>query len=231
MSPPRASWLARLLVSEVRALAKPPGTGTHTPAGAPVRVGDFERSDHATSPPTIQAVAAGAFAATVVIMPIDLAHEAAQDDPTEGRPRNPGRPITGRLADGSLFTGAISNLRASVVDGELTLTGTLTRTDPPVGSQQFTQQFTQTLSLSQLYVNYACSVLILDLGPLHLDQIGSTVKVIPIELSVEPGTESGSANLLPAMFGWLAGLLDNDGPVEGISTLLNRIFPRLGLRH
>lgn len=161
-------------------------------------------------------------------MPIDAAQGAApQGDPTKRRPGNAGRPITGRLADGSPFTGTISNLRTNVVDGQLTLTGTLTATDPPGDSQQFDQ----TLSLSQLYVNYACNVLILDPGPLHLDQTGSTVRVTPMELSAEAAAESRSATLLPALFGWLAGLLDNEGPVEGISTLLNRIFPRLGLRH
>lgn len=161
-------------------------------------------------------------------MPIDVTQGAApQGDPTKGRPRNAGRPITGRLADGGPFTGVISNLRTNVVDGQLTLTGTVTATDPPGDSEQFDQ----TLSLSQLYINYAGNVLILDLGSLHLDQTGSTVRVIPMELRVESAAESRSATLLPALFGWLAGLLDNEGPVEGISTLLNRIFPRLGLRH
>lgn len=136
------------------------------------------------------------------------------------------QPITGRLPDGTLIAGAIDNLRSNAVDGNLTLSGTLTLTDPPGASQQFSQ----TLTLSQLYVNSTSSVLILDLGALELDQIGSTIKLIPVELTVESEAESGSASLLPAMFGWLAGLLDNEGPVEGISTLLNRIFTSLGLR-
>lgn len=162
------------------------------------------------------------------MMPIDVARQAAADG-GRAHDRSPETTlqITGRLADRSLVTAAISDLSSSVVDGELTLTGILTPPDPPVGPQQFAK----TVSLSQLYVNSACSVLIVDLGQLSFDHIGSTVNVIPIELRSHPHADSGSASLLPAMFGWLAGLLDSDGPIEGISTLLNRIFTNLGLRH
>lgn len=159
-------------------------------------------------------------------MPIDPAHDSPQAPPTGSQSANRGQPIRGRLGDGTLITGAINKLRSSTVDGNLTLTGTLTLTDPPGGSQQFSQ----TMTLSQLYVNSTSTVLILDLGALDLDQIGSTIKLIPVELTVDSEAEWGSASLLPAMFGWLAGLLDHEGPVEGISTLLNRILTSLGLR-
>lgn len=157
-------------------------------------------------------------------MPID----PDQDPPptTGSQPGNRGQPIAGRLPDETLTTGAIENLRSTTAQGNLTLTGTLTLTDPPGGSHQFRQ----TLTLSQLYVNTASTVLILDLGTLDLDQIGSTIKLIPVELTVDPEEESGSTSLLPAMYGWLSGLLDHDGPVEGVATLLNRIFTSLGLR-
>lgn len=177
------------------------------------------------SPPATQPAPAGESVPTVSRMPIDPAQDPPP--PTGGRSAHRGQSIAGRLADGTLVTGAINNLRSTTVDGKLTLTGTLTLTDPPGGSQQFRQ----TLTLSQLYVNTASTVLILDLGTLDLDQIGSTIKLIPVELTIEPDAESGSASLLPGMFGWLAGLLDNEGPVERISTLLNRTFTSLGLRH
>lgn len=88
-------------------------------------------------------------------------------------------------------------------------------------------KFSQALAVNQLAVNNSCSVLTLNLGPLHLDLLGLVVDLAPVNLNITavPGADNLLGNLLCAV----AGLLDNGGPVQGISGLLNRILTGLGL--
>jgi hypothetical protein len=131
-------------------------------------------------------------------------------------------PVSGTLADGTAFTGQISNLTASVVDGVLQVTGTITGTGLPAGGTTFTAP------IQDLQANGSCTILTLDLGPLHLDLLGLVIDLAPVNLDVT--AVPGSGNLLGNLLCAVAGLLDTGaGGLNGVVTLLNRLLSGLGL--
>lgn len=131
-------------------------------------------------------------------------------------------PVTGTLTNTagvtSPFSGTLSNLSTSVVNGVLQLTGTLTSSALPGGAVNFALPITP---------NATCNILSLNLGPLHLDLLGLVVDLNPVILNItaQPGPGQLLGNLLCAV----AHLLDNNGPLTGISALLNRLLTGLGL--
>src|SRR3954453_13499893 len=78
-------------------------------------------------------------------------------------------PVTGTLPDGTAFTGQLSNLTTSVVNGVLQLSGTGARHGPPAGGDSVTAP------ILDVTTNTACQLLNLDLCPLHLDLLGLVV--------------------------------------------------------
>lgn len=129
--------------------------------------------------------------------------------------------VTGTLQDGTVFTGAISDLTARTVDGALTLTGTITGTGLPAGGVPFTT------TITDLAVGQACTILDLTLGPIHLDLLGLVIDLNQVELDIT--AVPGAGNLLGNLLCAIAGLLDNGGPLQGIGALLNRLLTGLGL--
>ncbi|MFQ6171293.1 ABC transporter substrate-binding protein [Oryzobacter sp. R7] len=131
-------------------------------------------------------------------------------------------PVTGTLPDGTQFTGALSNLTTSVVDGVLTLSGTITGTGLPAGGTTFTAP------IQDLAATDGCRILTLDLGPLNLDLLGLVVDLSPISLDVT--AVPGAGNLLGNLLCAVAGLLDGPGgALNGVVALLNRLLTGLGL--
>jgi hypothetical protein len=131
-------------------------------------------------------------------------------------------PVTGTLPDGTAFTGAISNLTASVVNGVAQLSGTITGTGLPAGGTTFTAP------IQNLQAPSGCQILTLNLGPLHLDLLGLVVDLAPVNLDIT--AVPGAGNLLGNLLCAVAGLLDNPGnPLNGIIALLNRLLTGLGL--
>ncbi|WP_238384622.1 ABC transporter substrate-binding protein [Segeticoccus rhizosphaerae] len=130
--------------------------------------------------------------------------------------------MTGTLQDGSTFTGQLSNLSTSVVNGVLQLSGTITGTGLPTAGTTFTAPI-QDLTAA----GTGCSVLDLDLGPLHLDLLGLVVDLAPVHLDIT--AVPGAGNLLGNLVCAVAGLLDQNGPLTGVSALLNRLLTGLGL--
>ena len=130
-------------------------------------------------------------------------------------------PVTGTLPDGTTFTGQLSNLTASVVNGALTLTGTITSPQLPGGSDTFSAP------IQNLVTPNGCTILTLDLGPLHLDLLGLVIDLAPVNLDVT--AVPGAGNLLGNLLCAIAGLLDGGGPLQGIVALLNRLLTGLGL--
>lgn len=126
-------------------------------------------------------------------------------------------PVTGTL-NGAPFSGTLSNLSTSVVNGALQLTGTLTSSALPGGSVPFTVPITPTA---------ICSVLSLNLGPLHLNVLGLVIDLNPVILNIT--AQPGPGQLLGNLVCSVAHLLDNGGPLTGISALLNRLLTGLGL--
>jgi hypothetical protein len=132
-------------------------------------------------------------------------------------------PVTGTLPDGTAFTGQLSNLTTSVVNGVLQLSGTITGTGLPPGGTPFTAP------IQNLAVGGSCTILTLDLGPLHLDLLGLVVDLAPVHLNIT--AQQGPGNLLGNLLCAVAGLLDNTGAgsLNGITALLNRLLTGLGL--
>jgi hypothetical protein len=131
-------------------------------------------------------------------------------------------PVTGTLPNGTAFTGALSNLTTSVVGGVLTLTGTVTGTGLPAGGTPFTAP------IQDLVTPAGCTILTLDLGPLHLDLLGLVIDLAPINLDIT--AVPGAGNLLGNLLCAIAGLLDGPGgALNGIAALLNRLLTGLGL--
>jgi len=131
-------------------------------------------------------------------------------------------PVTGTLPGGAAFTGTLSNLTTSVVNGVVQLSGTITGTGLPAGGTAFTAP------IQGLSATGGCSILTLNLGPLHLDLLGLVVDLAPVSLNVT--AVPGAGNLLGNLLCAVAHLLDSSGsPVGGISALLNRLLTGLGL--
>jgi hypothetical protein len=131
-------------------------------------------------------------------------------------------PVTGTLPDGTAFTGQLSNLTASVVNGVLQLSGTITGTGLPAGGTTFTAP------IQDLVTPNGCTILTLDLGPLHLDLLGLVIDLAPVNLDIT--AVPGAGNLLGNLLCAIAGLLDGPGgALGGIAALLNRLLTGLGL--
>lgn len=130
-------------------------------------------------------------------------------------------PVRGTLPNGSAFTGALSNLSVTNVGGVPTLSGTITGTGLPAGGTTFTAP------IQNLDTGSACNVLNLDLGPLHLDLLGLVIDLAPVHLDIT--AVPGAGNLLGNLLCSVAHLLDNNGPVNGVVALLNRLLTGLGL--
>lgn len=121
------------------------------------------------------------------------------------------------------FVGEISDLTVRTVDGVLQLTGTISGTldGVPIAATPFTT------TIDNLQANDACTILDLDLGPLHLDLLGLVVDLNEVQLDIT--AVPGAGNLLGNLLCAVAGLLDRDGPLQGIGALLNRLLTGLGL--
>jgi hypothetical protein len=128
-------------------------------------------------------------------------------------------PVTGSLNGLPGFTGTLSNLTTTVVNGVLTLTGTLNGTGL-TGGVPFSAPLTAV-------TNPSCTILTLDIGAINLNALGLVVHLAPVSLDVT--AVPGAGNLLGNLLCAVAHLLDNGGPLQGIAALLNRLLTGLGL--
>ena len=169
----------------------------------------------------IVGLATSAVLATGVSLPADAASARSGAPVSSAAQTVAGAiPVTGTLADGSTFTGQITDLSTSVVNGVLMATGTLTGTGLPAGGTTFTTPI-------QNVATTGCSVLDLDLGAIHLDLLGLVVDLAPVHLDIT--AQPGSGQLLGNLLCAVTHLLDNNGGLSGISALLNRLLTGLGL--
>jgi len=169
----------------------------------------------------IRVAAPAAMAGALAFFPTTVTQASSA---TEGRVIAP-RPVSDLVIDvtgtlgGAPFVGQITNLDTSVVSGVLQLAGTLTGTGLPAGGIDFL------LPITDLLVNDACTILDLDLGPLHLDLLGLVIDLNAIHLDIT--AVPGAGNLLGNLLCAVAGLLDNGGPLQGITALLDRLLAGL----
>ena len=134
-------------------------------------------------------------------------------------------PVTTTSPGGGTFTGTVTNLVFSNVNGVLnvagTLNGTLTSATGAV-TQIVNAAFSTTASATG-----TCQVLALTIGAIHLNLLGLIVDLNPIVLNIT--AQAGPGNLLGNLLCAVAHLLDNNGPVSGIAGLLNNIVRQIGL--
>lgn len=136
-------------------------------------------------------------------------------------------PVTGTDATGAGFVGQISDLTVRTVNGALQLTGSITGSLTNATGVVTPVSDTFTATIADLAVGDACDILTLDLGPLHLDVLGLVIDLNEINLDIT--AVPGAGNLLGNLLCAVAGLLDGNGPLQGIGALLNRLLTGLGL--
>lgn len=176
----------------------------------------------------VSTATAAVLAGGLALVPAAMAAQAAPAAPARpsaaaaaAHPAATTLPVTGTLPDNSAFTGALSNLTTSVVNGVVQLSGTITGTGLPAAGTPFTAP------IQALQVTNGCSILTLDLGPLHLDLLGLVIDLAPVHLDIT--AVPGAGNLLGNLLCAVAGLLDHNSPVGGLAALLNRLLTGLGL--
>jgi hypothetical protein len=111
---------------------------------------------------------------------------------------------------------------AAVTDLVVTTNATLKK-GSQVSSTAMPFQFAST---STYQFAASCGILLLDLGPLHLDLLGLVVDLNEVVLDITGQT--GAGNLLGNLLCALTGILDIPGAIAGIIQLIDRINTLLG---
>jgi hypothetical protein len=125
-------------------------------------------------------------------------------------------------SNGGTFTGSLSNIVFSNVNGVLTLTGNLTGTLTDAAGNVIAT-VNQTVTTAVTPAAASCPILSLTLGPLHLDLLGLVVDLNQVVLNIT--AQPGPGNLLGNLLCAVAHLLDNTGATTtAIANLLNMIL-------
>ena len=158
-------------------------------------------------------VAAALAAATLTISP------AAAPAAPAAAPAVAGIPINVTLGQsGNILNGVATVTGFALQNGQLVATGTFTGLVN--GVQQTAIPFTSAIDLSQ--AEASCQILDLVLGPLHLDLLGLVVDLNQVHLTIT--AVPGPGNLLGNLLCAVAHLLDNNGPLQGVTALLNNLL-------
>jgi hypothetical protein len=129
-------------------------------------------------------------------------------------------PVTGLLPDGSKFTGQLSELVASVVNGVPTLSGLLKGNGLPAAGVPFKSAIGS--------VTAACKILNLNIQPINLDLLGLVVNTDTIHATID--AVPGGGNLLGNLLCGLAGALAPGAvPVPLIAPILSEVISVLRL--
>lgn len=134
--------------------------------------------------------------------------------------------VTGTIVapSGGTFSGSLTNIVFSNVNGVLTATGTLSGTLYTATGQTIGTVSNQLVSLTAT-TSGTCQILHLTLGALNLNLLGLMVHLDPVLLDIT--AQSGPGNLLGNLLCAVAHLLDNNGPVSGLAGLLNDLLRHL----
>jgi len=122
--------------------------------------------------------------------------------------------VTGLISGTETF---LDGTTATITDQVVTTTATLKK-GSEVSSTGTSYQFA---SSSMYHFTASCGILLLDLGPLHLDLLGLVVDLNEVILNITGQT--GAGNLLGNLLCALTGLFDIPGAIAGIINLIDRI--------
>ena len=133
-------------------------------------------------------------------------------------------PVTGTVASGGTFTGTLSNIVFSNVNGVLTATGNLSGTVTNAAGQTIGTVSNLLVSLTATAAG-TCQVLNLTLGPLDLNLLGLMVHLNQVVLNIT--AQSGPGNLVGNLVCAIAHLLDSNASVTALANLLNHLLGQL----
>jgi hypothetical protein len=136
-------------------------------------------------------------------------------------------PVTGALSNGAVFNGTVTITRFAYdqATGTLLVSGNLTNAAD--GSVQAFTDVPATLVSGGAPTAPVCSILVLDIGAIHLDLLGLVVDLAPVHLNITGQT--GPGRLLGNLLCGLAGLLNPPGPLAAILDIIARINALLGV--
>jgi hypothetical protein len=156
-----------------------------------------------------------------------------------GRPGRPGATLTGAVDETvgtAVIDGVIRVTRLENSPVGLLVSGVISGT---ANGQAFTQTFTRVpstlsggggataaVSGPSTQAIASCDVLLLDLGPLHLDILGLVVDLSQVVLDID--AEAGAGNLLGNLLCAVVGLLDGVALLPVLTNLLEQINAILG---
>jgi hypothetical protein len=153
-----------------------------------------------------------ALVACLVAMPTP----AAAQGQGQGQSQALSIPIVGS-GEGATFEG-VFNLRNFVSrDGQVFAAGTLVGTVTTALGEVI--NVVRNVRLPVTVTNTTCEILLLDLGPLHIDLLGLQIDLSRVVLEIT--AEQGPGNLLGNLLCAVVGLLDNP---SGLANLLNQIL-------
>jgi hypothetical protein len=147
-------------------------------------------------------------------------------------------PVTAPLPGGSTFSGLVTLTHMTLADRAthtFMVDGTISYVkDGETVSQAFTglpmtlnrDDASATSIVRPAAMMATCDVLLLDLGPLHLDLLGLTVDLAEVILDINAVT--GAGNLVGNLLCGLLGLLDVAGLLGAVGQLLDTINAILG---
>lgn len=139
-------------------------------------------------------------------------------------------PVTGTFTDSTggigQFVGTFSPQTFGVQNGKLVAIGTLAGTMTSSAGKLLGTVTNANTAMSVDPSTASCSILTLNLGPLHLNLLGLVVNLNQVNLNIT--AVSGPGNLLGNLLCSVANLLNGGAPDLGtLSTLLNRILAAL----
>jgi hypothetical protein len=175
--------------------------------------------------------AAPAPATSSVVTSASHAHQRATVAPVD---------INQVLPDGSTLAGQFTVTKFVVQNGHVVadgvMNGTLTSaagvvqqlTNSPGSSvvSTATNGAASSAAMAQAAAAGSCSILSLQLGPLHLDLLGLVVDLNQVNLDIT--AVPGAGNLLGNLLCSVAGLLDGGTGLQGVVNILNNLLGLLG---
>ncbi len=167
------------------------------------------------------------FFATTAALTVPVQAQAGPLAPKSGIAVPISQAVSGTTSTGlpvSSIVGTFNITGFQVVNGALAAVGTVT-----VNLLNSVGQVLQTVTVANvtapLTATGSCSILTLDIGAINLDLLGLQVSLSPIHLNIT--AQSGNGNLLGNLLCAVANLLNNNGGLGQIATLLNQLLGAL----
>lgn len=168
-----------------------------------------------------------ALASAVVAMPASA--NAAPTTQAAGTPITVPLNLTGTLSQAlggvtGTFTGNLTINNFTAQNGQVLLNGVLNGTITNAAGQivRTVTNFPVQLPLTGGTASGSCSILTLDLGPIHLDLLGLVVDTNAIHLAIT--AQQGPGNLLGNLLCGVAHLLDSNASANAVANVLNNVL-------